>query len=305
MPAPRTAPAPITFQPPTANGRTMPARPKLAPREPVFTGTPVSEILTITPDVAAHWLEAYNTHNRGLRERFVQALAADIAAGQWRLNGASISFDAGGVLLDGQHRLWAIVTADMAVPSLVTIGLSPNAQEIIDTGLRRSFSDVLHLRGESNTSKLAALVRAVYVWNAGGRGGGTNFQPTVPQQLRTLEECPELREHVKYGSRVTAVFKIPNSVAGLSVWLLRRIDQADADFFFDRIIDGANLAKNSPIARLRAAYTTHATSRTKTPPHVLLALTIKAWNAYRDGREVQILTWKSGGASPETFPEPK
>lgn len=32
---------------------------------------------------------------------------------------------------------------------------------------------------------------------------------------------------------------------------------------------------------------------------------IKAWNAWRDGRELKILGWKRGGAKPEPFPIPR
>jgi len=31
---------------------------------------------------------------------------------------------------------------------------------------------------------------------------------------------------------------------------------------------------------------------------------LKAWNAWREGREVKILAWKRGGANPERFPIP-
>jgi hypothetical protein len=34
------------------------------------------------------------------------------------------------------------------------------------------------------------------------------------------------------------------------------------------------------------------------------ALFIKAWNAYREGREVSLLKWNPGGARPEEFPVP-
>ena len=36
----------------------------------------------------------------------------------------------------------------------------------------------------------------------------------------------------------------------------------------------------------------------------LLAITLKAWNAYRQGETVGLYRWRPGGAKPEAFPEP-
>jgi hypothetical protein len=38
---------------------------------------------------------------------------------------------------------------------------------------------------------------------------------------------------------------------------------------------------------------------------LVLALTIKAWNAYRAGEPVSLLRWRAGGHAAEEFPEPK
>ena len=35
------------------------------------------------------------------------------------------------------------------------------------------------------------------------------------------------------------------------------------------------------------------------------ALTIKVWNAWRDGESIRTLSWKQGGTYPEPFPVPK
>lgn len=34
-----------------------------------------------------------------------------------------------------------------------------------------------------------------------------------------------------------------------------------------------------------------------------MGVMIKAWNAYREGRSVGLIRFKSGGAKPEAFPE--
>ena len=62
----------------------------------------------VTPDMARTYLKS-NTHNRPLDAARVSKYAADMRAGRWLVSPETISFDEHGVLLNGQHRLGAIV----------------------------------------------------------------------------------------------------------------------------------------------------------------------------------------------------
>jgi len=47
-----------------------------------------------------------------------------------------------------------------------------------------------------------------------------------------------------------------------------------------------------------------ASTRDRMRADVIIALVLKAWNAYRSGETIQLLRFKVGGAHPEKFPEP-
>ena len=70
---------------------------------------------TITPSIAAAWL-ARNMNNRRPNQRIIDELAAAITAGLWHTTHQGIAFDELGQLIDGQHRLLAIVKAGVAEP---------------------------------------------------------------------------------------------------------------------------------------------------------------------------------------------
>ena len=70
-----------------------------------------------------------------------------LQSGNWQLTHQGIAFDKNGVLIDGQHRLWAIVEADVKAPLLVTRGVEPETQEAIDDSVR-SHLDILRLEGD-------------------------------------------------------------------------------------------------------------------------------------------------------------
>ncbi|MFH9013999.1 hypothetical protein ACH4C6_21790 [Streptomyces sp. NPDC017943] len=280
---------------------------------------PVYNVVDITPDLAKKWL-AQNTHNRNLRERVVNGYAADMRSGNWVEDGQSIKFAKGdvvlldtppihgGPLLDGQHRLSAIVAADTTIRMLVVSNLPDSTQETMDTGAKRSLGDVLKLRGEERYVPLAAILLRVYLWEVQGQRRSMKAdraKPTHRQLLQFLEQHPELRRSAEIGSRVRGAVSISASTAGLCHWLFNRIDQSDCAFFFARLTDGAGLDTDDPIYALRRVAENFAKDKGRINEEHMTALVIKGWNAYREGRQVRLLTYKPGGATPETYPEPK
>ena len=97
--------------------------------------------MLMTPEVAAAWLEDFNTHNRPLREAHWRALAQDIREGRWKFTHQGIAIDEHLVLLDGQHRLRAIQEGGKAVPIQITWNLAADTFSVIDTGRRRTAVD--------------------------------------------------------------------------------------------------------------------------------------------------------------------
>ena len=88
----------------------------------------------VTPEMAMDWLENYNTNNRRLSEKRIQVMARDIAEGRWRLTHVGIAFATDGTLIDGQHRLWAVIEAGIAVEFFVWRNVDPKTMMVIDCG---------------------------------------------------------------------------------------------------------------------------------------------------------------------------
>ncbi|MFZ4767143.1 MAG: hypothetical protein ACOYMN_19495 [Roseimicrobium sp.] len=100
----------------------------------------------LTPGVATRLLER-NMHNRKLSEKVIQKYVSEIRAGEWRLTPGGIGFNDRGELVDGQHRLHAIVRAQTTVPMLITLSLPAASQEKVDRQRRRTLFDALFLAG--------------------------------------------------------------------------------------------------------------------------------------------------------------
>lgn len=280
---------------------------------PTVSGTtadgPTYEVVDITPALAKEWLER-NTHNRNLRPRVANSYAADMLAGAWAEDGQSIKFSISNVLLDGQHRLAAIAQSGVTLRMLVVSGLPDTTQDTMDTGAKRTLADALRLRGESNYIALAAALMRIYQWQGGARRsigrGGDEARPTHRQMLEMFEAHPEIRRSAEIAVRVRNALPIPAGCVSLCHWLFNQIDQADCAFFFARLVDGAGLDVDDAVYALRRTMVINSKdkARTVSEPYVI-ALVIKTWNAYREGRPIRLLQFKGGGANPEQFPEPK
>lgn len=103
------------------------------------------KVMDITPAIAALLLEG-NANNRPLSKGYVDAYAEDMKSGEWCLNGESIKLlelESGKhILLDGQHRLAAVVKSGVTIKSLVVVfSKSDEAVKYVDNGRKRSYKD--------------------------------------------------------------------------------------------------------------------------------------------------------------------
>jgi hypothetical protein len=98
-------------------------------------------IQTITPDKAKVMLRL-NKGNRPIRQNHVKKMAEDMKAGAWQITHQGIAFNKNGELIDGQHRLNAIIESGKAVTMAVTTNCECSSFTILDQGIKRSVSDI-------------------------------------------------------------------------------------------------------------------------------------------------------------------
>ncbi|KAB7835483.1 hypothetical protein, partial [Streptomyces mobaraensis] len=199
---------------------------------------PSAHIIVLHPPLAARLLRR-NTKNRNLRTAMVEDYVRDIQAGTWPLNGEAIKLDAQGNVLDGQHRLHAVVKADEPVTTFIVGGLPPEAQTTMDSGMRRTTADALSLADETNDITVAAILRKVWSWQQGDRRFTRRISPTTTESRALLEKHPEIRRSAEIAMRTRAAFPhIPQSALGTAHFLFNAIDPDGCAWFFQRLGDG-------------------------------------------------------------------
>lgn len=102
-----------------------------------------SERFVVTPKEASYWLTECNPRNRPISTAVVKRYAEDMRAGRWQYTHQGPAFDTEGNLIDGQHRLRAVVASGMSVPMHITWNANAETYAVLDTGWRRSPSHVV------------------------------------------------------------------------------------------------------------------------------------------------------------------
>ena len=199
---------------------------------------------------AAKKLLERNVHNRKISEKVVQKYTAEIKAGEWRLTPGGIGFDDHGTLVDGQHRLQAIVRANQSVPMLITLGLPTAGQEKVDRHRRRTLFDALYLAGFATKRQEVEIATCLTRRLMRSDSGVIPSDSLVKQTL----DC-----HLEHIRSVIALMKGDNkSRRGLSqasflaaAVLYHEIDAEKCADFLQGVRTGAMLTQDHPAMRLR------------------------------------------------------
>ncbi len=264
----------------------------------------------IEPSLAVKWLKTQKI-NRTLRVVDVERWSRDMSAGKWNVNGETIKFDAEGALIDGQHRLQACLKAQTTFVSWVVFDLPvTTAQESVDIGRRRTPGDQLSLRGEIDTTNLAAALRWLWRYEKRLMLGYTGFTPlrtnsrqappTMQELFALLEQHPQIRKSLSYGN---LTFKLlPKSLMTMLHYQMTQKDTLLADWFVRTLASGEALTQSDALWYLRRRLTDNRSSRAKLQHSELAALTIKAWNLHRAKKPCKALRFYWQGDKPENFP---
>ncbi len=263
--------------------------------------TPRITIETVTPESASRMLGTMKG-NRNLRNRVVQRYAREMIGGKWLLNGEAIKLATDGRLIDGQHRLNAVVLAKVPVKMCVVRGVDAAAMITLDTGVGRTFHDIGVIAGRSYTQAVGPIIRWWFKYQTGSPTVAN--VPSVQEMQDILDRHPQIADSAAFICKLPTVRVrcVPSVQGFVHAYATEKYDREMADSFMQDLNDGAALDKTSPIYVLRKRLVDSSENKRPEVTHVL-AWTIKAWNAWMDGDKIQVLKWSPASASaPEDFP---
>ncbi len=242
----------------------------------------------ITPKKAEYLLRD-NDHNRNLSQVVVDQYANAMRRGEWRENGASIVLS-GRKLLDGQHRLQAVIDSNIPQNFVVVRGVAGDAFATVDTGNRRMLADVFSIENHKYPNVLAVAVNMHAAFTQSGQ-----FRPRMRRHAKTYAELseylaanPQLSKSVAFVCSFKEKTLISKGSLGALHALFSLRDKSLANDYIAKIITGTNIRGKDPVKTVRQKLEEDALRRRAllSPPERCIVVAL-GWNATRSGKALK------------------
>ena len=277
--------------------------------EETMTSGETQVLETIDREKAKEYLKKNLPNNRSISKANVEVLKRILLNDLWVIDGNSIGFDKEGFLINGQHRLQAVVSTGVPIKTFVTRGLSRDARGAVDTGLNRSARAILKIYGFADSDVTASGVRTLVQYMSGMGFVHTGRKGKVPHLL--LERAYEKHKDeitdsrgVAMKAKITKIVK--PSVAFFVHFVTKHLDRARADEFFDRVltfsdVENPSTASNAPEVLKTKLIKAKMKSGGTLRQDVETGLVVSAWNAFYAGKNITKLNAYDGNGPDKRF----
>lgn len=261
---------------------------------------PRPQFVTVTPELAAELL-SNNPINRGIKAPNLARIKRAMAEGQFRsMNGETIKIAVDGRILDGQHRLLALLQLGLSLPFLIVYDVDPSDFSTIDTGKTRTPGDVAHAAGIPNANAISAAAAMVIAIDSGKISSFEGINRAAAfTRVDFVQRNPKLHDSLPPARGCGKMMSV--ALATALHFAFARIDRDAADIFFSDLASGASLHPGDPVYVLREKLIGRKPARHYMRVGFVAAMTIKAWNERRAGRQIKLLKLLDG----EQFPRPR
>lgn len=261
-----------------------------------------TEVRKINKTTAEKMLKK-NYSNRKLTRSNVLFLSKQMKEGKWLFDGQPIRFDEFGRLLDGQHRLNAVIDSDTTQEFLIVSGVPSEAFVVMDTGKNRSGGDALSILGISYANYISATARLVIKHKKGNhhKSGGGASKISNTDIVNWYNENKGIEEIAKRSHDLNKAFSKILSMSYIMylIYVFSEKNVIEADIFIDELCYGTNLDRKSPSNVLRRVLISDKMSKSSMSANHKNAIIFKAWNAFRMKKSISILRYNKES---EKFP---
>ena len=220
------------------------------------TFQPSFNVEDITPEYAEEILKEKNNANRSIKQASLHRLVKAIDNDEWQITNQGIAFDSDGNLLDGQHRLQAIVKTGKTLKIMVARNMNPQIFNVVDIGTARSAADILYIAGCSNSSKIASGIKVYLCYHSYPTGGWTHIvKPTHIEILEAYnkekELWTEINQRVALYNRKFHFLNLSVGIPFYKLLLEKNYSEEIINKFFTQFSEGYNLDVDNPMLSFR------------------------------------------------------
>jgi len=113
----------------------------------------------ISPEKAKLYLAKNFSDNRKFSEKNLRKHVQSMVNGDWTISTDCIGFDNHGRLINGQHRLTAVVQSETTQPFIVVRNLPSSVAQVLDLGKKRMMHERLTIAGNYMNINVCSVVR--------------------------------------------------------------------------------------------------------------------------------------------------
>ncbi len=202
------------------------------------------KVETITPTKAKKYLKG-NLKNRKPNQCLINRLSRDMQDGKWAENGQTIVISKNDTLIDGQHRLFACISAEVSFRTLVVRGVDEDVIHTIDTGMARTLGNLFELEGMNYSVDRAAVTNNLlaFITHTAHRDYGFNVNVPNTTKFDVYQEFHfKLDDAVKFRCKHQAhILAFRKSDFCLAYFLLeRKYGVGKVQEFWDKCINGGD-----------------------------------------------------------------
>lgn len=254
--------------------------------KPPYLGATVNTRLqSITPTAAAEYLKQQPEHQRPLNERRVEAFVKEMLAGNWMATHQGIAFDEQGHLIDGQHRLHAVVRANVTVRMQVSYDVPAASFAKIDAGAVRTNADLYVISGGTGHPTLIMASARAMIIGLVGTGGRDPLQREriLRVAMRHRDMLSDLAARIGHKQP----FGAAPVIAAFAKSMLVRGAKTQTSELVDYVVAGLWKSPNDPFKKLAdRIYRQGRGQGTRLERSHLYALTVSAIRAALENREL-------------------
>ncbi len=246
----------------------------------------------ITPRLAKDLLEA-NVLNRRVNKPVEQRYLNDMISGKWiEGTGETIKISKTGRILDGQHRLRALIKSGLSFYFYVSSNIDDKVFSVLDTGKSRNATDCFKVACVKNENQIPSII-AMYNLLKDNRRAGTQIhkKATNADLLAAYFENEIFWQEVvrMAHSYYLSFAKIlsPSFIGGFYAYF-NDLDPEKSEPFISQLTTGIAIS-NPAINLLRNKLMQDKMSQRKMPINLKIALIIKTWNIYIKNSNIKVL----------------
>jgi hypothetical protein len=258
---------------------------------------PHAEVLTITPTMAMKFLERKNSRNPPIKQANIAKFANDMKNGAWKLNGEPVIIGRQSeTILDGHHRLWSCIEANVAFQTLVVSNIDEDTFGTIDTGRGgRSWADAIYIDGIKTHHRPTATAAALAIkYETGKLAAGGKHKISNTDVVNYVAAHMDLHTWAEAASKgAMRPFAAPLAAA---LYLASTKYRNRAEDFLSKMISGADMERGNPILALRNRL---LQGKDKVDVADRFRLIVQGWNAFVDGRDLSRMQSTAGAPFPK------